>query len=141
MAQVSMESAGRLRVAAGIREASVLSILALRQRLWSSNAWPTRILIFLLPADLRLACFKFPGTISRINAVEISALPENWIHDEDTTRGMGGRWWRECSSPLLIVPSAILPEESNYVLNPQHPDAKWLRLIRERPFTFDPRLI
>jgi len=95
----------------------------------------------LLPADLRLACFKFPGTISRINAVEISALPENWIHDEDTTRGMGGRWWRECSSPLLIVPSAILPEESNYVLNPQHPDAKWLRLIRERPFAFDPRLI
>jgi RES domain-containing protein len=39
------------------------------------------------------------------------------------------------------VPSAILPEERNFVLNPEHPDAKRLRLVHERLFTFDPRLI
>jgi len=38
------------------------------------------------------------------------------------------------------VPSAIFPEESNLVLNPQHPDAARLRLVSERHFTFDPRL-
>jgi RES domain-containing protein len=95
----------------------------------------------LLPTDLRLACFECPETISGINADDIAALPENWIQDENATRRIGGQWWGERSSPLLVVPSAILPEESNYVLNAQHPEAKSLQLIRERPFAFDPRLI
>ena len=95
----------------------------------------------LLPLDLRLAYFELPQTISGIKAHDISALPENWIQDENATRRIGGQWWSERSSPLLVVPSAILPEESNYVLNAQHPEARSLRLIRARPFTFDPRLI
>ena len=56
-------------------------------------------------------------------------------------RRLGGQWCHDRSSALLLVPSAILPEESNYVLNAQHPDANSLQLIRERPFTFDPRLL
>ena len=95
----------------------------------------------LLPLDLRLAYFELPQTISGIKAHDISALPENWIQDENATRRIGGQWWSERASPLLVVPSAILPEESNYVLNAQHPEARSLRLIRARPFTFDPRLI
>jgi RES domain-containing protein len=95
----------------------------------------------LLPLDLRLAYFELPQTISGINAYDISALPENWIQDENATRRIGGQWWSERSSPLLAVPSAILPEEFNYILNAQHPEARSLQLIRERPFTFDPRLI
>jgi RES domain-containing protein len=99
----------------------------------------------LFPADLRLASFEFMETISNvissIRAEDISPLPENWVRDENATRRIGGQWWRERSSPLLLVPSAILPEESNYLLNAQHPGAKSLQLIRERPFTFDPRLI
>jgi RES domain-containing protein len=94
----------------------------------------------LLPTDLRLASFEFPQTVSFIKADEISALPENWIQDENATRRIGGQWWRERSSPLLVVPSAILPEEFNYVLNAQNAEAKSLQLIRERRFTFDPRL-
>jgi RES domain-containing protein len=38
-------------------------------------------------------------------------------------------------------PSAIVPEECNFVLNPEHPGAKRLRLVRKRRFAFDPRLI
>jgi RES domain-containing protein len=95
----------------------------------------------LLPTDLRLACFELPDAISGVSVEEISTLPENWMRDENTTRRIGGKWWRERSAPLLLVPSVILPEESNYVLNAQHPEAKSLQLIRERPFTFDPRLI
>jgi RES domain-containing protein len=95
----------------------------------------------LLPTDLRLAGFESSNTISSIRVEDISHLPENWVHDEKATRRIGGQWWRERSSRLLLVPSAVLPEEFNYVLNAQHPDAKWLRLIRERPFTLDPRPI
>jgi RES domain-containing protein len=94
----------------------------------------------LLPIDLRLACFECPERVASIK-VDVSLLSENWVRDELATRRIGGQWWRGNASPLLLVPSAILPEESNYVLNAQHPDAKSLHLIRERPFIFDLRLI
>ncbi len=95
----------------------------------------------LLPKDLRLGRFEFPDAISSINVEEIAALPENWLRDENSTRRIGSHWCREGVFPLLIVPSVILPEESNYILNAEHPQAKSLQLLRERPFTFDPRLI
>lgn len=95
----------------------------------------------LLPDDLRLACFESPQIISAVKADEVSSLPENWIQDEDATRRIGGEWLRRRSSPLLLIPSAILPEESNYLLNAQHPEAGRLHVISERPFSFDARLI
>ncbi|MGA2740128.1 MAG: RES family NAD+ phosphorylase [Bryobacteraceae bacterium] len=94
----------------------------------------------LLPDDLRLALFEFPEPVQETK-VEFATLPANWNKDENATRSIGGRWRQRLSSCLLAVPSAILPEESNFVLNPEHPEAKRLRLVRERPFTFDPRLI
>jgi len=67
--------------------------------------------------------------------------PANWNRDENATRHIGAPWRRQGSSCLLAVPSAILPEELNFVLNPEHPDAQRLQLVRERPFTLDPRPI
>ncbi len=95
----------------------------------------------LLPDDLRLAQFEFAGPVSESNIDEFGGLPEDWIRDENATRRIGERWRQGASSCLLAVPSAILPEESNFVINPQHPDSRRLRLIRERRFSFDARLI
>lgn len=95
----------------------------------------------LLPADLRLALFEFPDELVKARAGERLPLPTNWVRNENATRNIGERWYKERLSCLLVVPSAILPEESNFVLNPQHPDAGALRPVSERPFSFDPRLI
>lgn len=95
----------------------------------------------LLPADLRLARFEFSEPVLETRVADLAALPANWTQDENATRRIGGRWRRQGSSCLLAAPSAILPEESNFVLNPEHPDATQLRLVSERLFTFDPRLI
>jgi hypothetical protein len=86
-----------------------------------------------LPADLRLACFELPQTAAFVNAADISTLPHHWIEDENATRRIGDQWRQEGASTVLVAPSAILPEESNYVLNPQHRGAQSLHLIRERP--------
>ena len=94
----------------------------------------------LLPADLRLGRFEYPEAVSVLNVEEFSALPPDWVRDEAATRGIARQWWRARSSCLLAVPSALLPEESNMVLNPQHPEAGSLQLVGERPFGFDPRL-
>lgn len=95
----------------------------------------------LLPDDLRLGCFEFGKTIHPIKVKVGSELPENWTAQETVTRNLGTRWLRENAACLLEVPSVLLPEESNYILNPQHPDAQHLHCVNERPFSFDARLL
>jgi RES domain-containing protein len=92
----------------------------------------------LLPDDLRLARFDFSAPVLESRVEEFATLPASWNRQEYVTRRIGGRWRQQASSCLLAVPSAILPEEYNFVLNPEHPDAQRLRLVRERRFTFDP---
>ncbi|MGD0359331.1 MAG: RES family NAD+ phosphorylase [Bryobacteraceae bacterium] len=95
----------------------------------------------LLPNDLQLARFEFSTPVAETKVEDLAALPANWTQAENTTRHIGSQWRRQRSSCLLAVPSAILPEERNFVLNPEHPDAPHLRLVHHRRFTFDPRLI
>lgn len=95
----------------------------------------------LLPDDLRLGLFEFSKQVVPTEVSKVAALPEDWTRNEETTRQVGGSWLRNRSSCVLMVPSAILPQESNFVFNPRHADGKWLRMVRERPFTFDPRLV
>jgi RES domain-containing protein len=58
------------------------------------------------------------------------AIPEDY----------GDVWLREQRTPVLKVPSAIIPESSNLLLNPNHPAATEARVTETRRFEFDPRL-
>lgn len=95
----------------------------------------------LLPADLRLGYFEYPEGVPSAEVKHLAALPRNWAESERATRQIGTHWLQAAASCLLFVPSAILPEESNVLFNPQYPGAEAVRLVRERPFNFDPRLI
>lgn len=92
----------------------------------------------LLPVDLRLGLFELPGSPAITTP---GAPPSGRIQDESWSRHIGDAWLRAKSTCLFAVPSVILPEETNYVFNPRHPGADSLRLIRERAFSFDARLI
>ncbi len=76
-------------------------------------------------------------------AVEKPArYPESWRqfpHPAETPP-FGGAWARAARSVALRVPSAVVPGEFNYLLNPAHPDFKDVRLGPPEPFSFDPRL-
>jgi RES domain-containing protein len=41
----------------------------------------------------------------------------------------------------LRIPSAVIPTESNFLLNPKHPDIGKLRIVQKTEFRFDPRLM
>lgn len=71
-----------------------------------------------------------------------STLPPNWQQGRapDETRAVGDAWLEVGKTPLLQVPSIIIPEEHNYLLNPQHPRFGKLTLGEAEPFSFDPRL-
>ncbi len=76
-----------------------------------------------------------------IEEISLSLLPDNW---QDTSaypilQKMGQDWLNSCRTPILKVPSSIVPVEYNYLLNPQHPE---LKIVLEPPirFKFDRRM-
>lgn len=64
---------------------------------------------------------------------EVTAMPA-------APHEFGDAWLREQRTPVLHVPSAIVPESPNLLLNPAHPAAAGARIERTRRFTFDRRL-
>ena len=58
----------------------------------------------------------------------------------DATRGLGDSWAQSKDSAVLRVPSAVVPEEDNYLLNPAHPAMEEINIGEPEPLTFDERL-
>lgn len=52
----------------------------------------------------------------------------------------GDHWLSEKRTPVLVVPSAVVPQESNYLLNPEHPDFEKIAITTPEPFSFDSRM-
>lgn len=94
-----------------------------------------------VPDDLRLFEIELPDDAS-IPAVEAAALPEGWMEPgSPDCAAAGDRWLASAESLALAVPSAVLPEERNLLINPRHPDAARVRIAESRPFAFDLRLL
>jgi RES domain-containing protein len=79
---------------------------------------------------------------SLVIAVDPEALPANWtVHPPPPeTQAMGDRWVAAGKSALLRVPSVVVPDEFNYVVNPSHPAFSRIEIGSPRSFPFDPRL-
>ncbi len=69
-------------------------------------------------------------------------LPADWRRDPAprSTRAIGDRWVREGRSLVLAVPSAVVPVESNYLVNPEHPEVERLEIAGPFDPLLDPRL-
>ncbi|MGI4733513.1 MAG: type II toxin-antitoxin system Prs ADP-ribosylating toxin ParT [Janthinobacterium lividum] len=52
----------------------------------------------------------------------------------------GSDWANDRRSALLLVPSVVVPEEQNLLVNPAHPDAGRVRASKVRRWLYDPRL-
>ena len=77
-----------------------------------------------------------------IESIPTLALADNW-RDPDppaALREVGDNWLRRAETVCLRVPSAIVPEESNFLLNPRHPDFARLAMGLPESFNFDRRL-
>lgn len=84
---------------------------------------------------------RFPEDF--VQTISEDELAADWrsYPPRNSTVEAGGRWLKERSSPVLRVPSILIPEESNYLLNPEHPRADEIELRDGRAFTFDPRFL
>jgi RES domain-containing protein len=84
----------------------------------------------LLPDDFVLVAATIPPDLP---VETLASMPENPV-------AYGDRWLDEARSALMMVPSVIVPEGSNVLLNPRHPDAALITVADHRPFRFDRRL-
>lgn len=74
--------------------------------------------------------------------IKISDLNTEWksFANMPHTQKIGTQWIKDGSSAVLKVPSAIIPEEYNYLINPLHKDFSKVKYIGTEPFVFDERL-
>ncbi len=91
------------------------------------------------PADLVLLELRLPAAAAT-GSVAPSELPEAWQEDVVATQELGRRWVESGRSLALRVPSAIVPEEVNMVLNPAHAEWSGVDVSVVRPFHFDRRM-
>jgi RES domain-containing protein len=94
---------------------------------------------------------ELPVSISYLEvAVPDSQLPDrilpavlsaSWRADPEETRRVGDEWLRSSRSALLAVPCAIVPETWNVLINPLHPGARRIRILRVHQQPLDERLV
>lgn len=93
-----------------------------------------------LPTQYRLLKLEAPEDL-RVEQPLPGDLPDNWVERHDLTRAIGDRWLLANHAPLLIVPSALVPETFNVLLNPAHRDARRVVVARVSEQLLDPRLL
>jgi RES domain-containing protein len=95
---------------------------------------PLRARYVMIPA-------RFPEKIvERLNPV---SLPRDWrdLSARAELQQIGSAWERKRTSAVLAVPSAVVPAESNYLLNPNHPDFDLVAVGARDEWLTDPRLL
>lgn len=73
---------------------------------------------------------------------DFRGLPKNWADSPapQAIQRIGDDWSNQMASAVLKVPSAVIPSESNYLINIAHPKFGEIILGEMVPFGFDPRL-
>lgn len=76
------------------------------------------------------------------NCAEMLAPPGGWdaIPAGLASKNAGDSWAARMQTPLLLVPSVIVPEELNILVNPRHPAASEIAATTLRKWNYDPRL-
>jgi RES domain-containing protein len=92
------------------------------------------------PSDLVVVTAEIPDSVSRIS-ISPRRLPFHWrlSPSPPDLAGIGDRFANDARAAILVVPSALAPTESNWLLNPRHPEFSKIRLRSVEPFDYDPR--
>lgn len=91
---------------------------------------------------LKITCFELPADPLLYKTMQGRDLPAGWasVPADSPSMDFGTEWLLSNSTLGLIVPSAILPLESNIVINPNHPAVSQIRVTEIYDFMYDPRM-
>jgi len=92
-----------------------------------------------LPSRYRLLKLHAPDDVI-VEEMTLKDLPPDWLERTDVTRSKGDRWLETAQSAVLTVPSAVVPETFNALVNPAHTDARRIAVVQVGEYAMDPRL-
>jgi RES domain-containing protein len=92
------------------------------------------------PIGLIMLALELPAD-APLQTVKPGELPEDWIVQQAMTQELGTQWRKSGDGVGLWVPSAVEPEESNLLINPDHLSYTSIKLtVLRDPFAFDARM-
>jgi RES domain-containing protein len=89
--------------------------------------------------ELDIVYIHFPDNIE-VKEITLPKIKMSWIEDIEYTRFMGDEFIKAKQSLILKVPSAIVSEENNFLINPLHADFKKIKISKTKSFRPDKRL-
>ena len=103
------------------------------------------MLVHLESPDILRRYIIIPVTFDmrQCHMLDTESLPPEWASAEYLvhTRDIGADWLNRNESLVLGVPSAVIPIESNFLINPRHPDFGKLVIGEVREFRYDHRIL
>ena len=111
----------------------------------SLAAWETRAHFgrgAALPWNRYLVRIDVPDPVWAARTTLAGPLPVGWdaIPEGLVSRAQGSAWLSAGRTALLTVPSVIVSEEDNVLINPAHRDALRIKAVKLRRFVYDPRV-
>ncbi len=94
-----------------------------------------------IPTQIMIVSIGIPDS-SIPKQIDPSDLPGDWARNPAPflLADIGTRWVSSVESLLLRVPSAVIMHEFNILINPTHPDMKFVDILEVESFTYDERL-
>jgi RES domain-containing protein len=89
--------------------------------------------------ELDLLFIQLPDEVI-ISEIKLAKLKPGWKEDYSYTKFIGDEFSKQKKSLILKVPSSIINEEHNFLVNPLHPDFKKVKIIKTKTFWPDERL-
>ncbi len=94
-----------------------------------------------LPTDRFYVEIEIPDETA-IQEIKVEDLPEGWNSNppDRITQSIADHFILQAETAVLKVPSSIVPQEYNYLINPHHPDTGSIKVISKTSINFDQRL-
>ena len=91
-----------------------------------------------MPATFQMLTLEVATDVP-IERVDVRRLSANWTKTLAETRDLGDEWLKSLRTPLLEVPSALVPDAWNVLLNPAHPKAGEVKILQSQHVPLDSR--
>ena len=93
-----------------------------------------------IPRSLSITTFEIPD--ADIQELTIAELPGNWTESPapSSTKDFGTNLLTLMTSPILKIPSAVIKQEFNFILNPKHVASIAFKILDVEDFVYDVRI-
>lgn len=98
----------------------------------------------LAPTDYFLLTVDVPDSMMILaGRIDQDTLPPDWREEGNVACLAAGHTWLGGIPHVAVcwAPSAVVPEAANLLLDPEHPEARAVRVVKQQPFVFGPRLL